>query len=291
MFGNYKLISPKITSLYMRLKELKMDTNIALVLDFVHIYKRYGKTMHRHRIHIKLSETQYAYSLGWRIMTPENSLVTKVYKAKYFANLSFLEAGIGRRPSHAWRSILWEREVLEKGMIWRIGNGLSTKIYEDNWLPGKTSLKVYSPISLDQNAKVAELLATPFTWNKVLICQHLLPDEATKICNVLIGGPDTQDGIAWAFSKDGVYTVKSGYWIARSLNPLSGKKGEASNMDLMNWNAKLWSLQLPDKVKLFCWRACHNVIPTAHALWKRHVASTSHCLICGYGCETVFPAL
>ena len=43
---------------------------------------------------------------GWRIQQNPNSLVYRVYKAKYFAKGSFGQAQLGKRPSYTWRSIM-----------------------------------------------------------------------------------------------------------------------------------------------------------------------------------------
>ena len=48
---------------------------------------------------------------GWRILKNQSSLIHRVFKAKYFAQCSFWEAQVGRRPSYAWRSIMAAREV------------------------------------------------------------------------------------------------------------------------------------------------------------------------------------
>lgn len=53
---------------------------------------------------------------GWRIMTNPNSLVAKLYKARYFVNTDFLNASIGHNPSFIWRSILEARELLKEGI-------------------------------------------------------------------------------------------------------------------------------------------------------------------------------
>lgn len=43
---------------------------------------------------------------GWRILENPRSLVHRVYKAKYFVKVPFLQAQLGKRPSYAWRSML-----------------------------------------------------------------------------------------------------------------------------------------------------------------------------------------
>lgn len=44
---------------------------------------------------------------GCHILQNETSLLSRVYKAKYFSNVSFFEAPLGHYPSNAWRGI-WE---------------------------------------------------------------------------------------------------------------------------------------------------------------------------------------
>ncbi|KAG2327368.1 hypothetical protein Bca52824_010096 [Brassica carinata] len=45
-----------------------------------------------------------------------------------------LTASLGTRPSFAWRSIIFGRELLQKGLKRQIGNGLNTRAWIDKWL-------------------------------------------------------------------------------------------------------------------------------------------------------------
>nr|DAD29387.1 TPA_asm: hypothetical protein HUJ06_030855 [Nelumbo nucifera] len=45
----------------------------------------------------------------------------------YFPHSRFLEASLGSKPSWALRSLLDGRALLCKGLIWRIGNGLTAR--------------------------------------------------------------------------------------------------------------------------------------------------------------------
>ena len=60
---------------------------------------------------------------GWRIQQNPNTLVHKVFKAKYFAGSSFREAQLGCRPSYVWKSIMAAKDLVVKGSKWVIGNG------------------------------------------------------------------------------------------------------------------------------------------------------------------------
>ncbi|KAM6551005.1 hypothetical protein CsatB_000813 [Cannabis sativa] len=73
---------------------------------------------------------------AWRLLTEEDSLVCKVYKAKYFSTGSFLSASLGHNPSFIWKSIYETKDLIVVGARIRIGNGLTTYITNNPWLPG-----------------------------------------------------------------------------------------------------------------------------------------------------------
>jgi hypothetical protein len=50
------------------------------------------------------------------------------------------------------------KDLLSHGIIWRIGDGSSIKVWGDNWLPNIGSLAFHSGLSLPCDAKVADLI-------------------------------------------------------------------------------------------------------------------------------------
>jgi hypothetical protein len=59
----------------------------------------------------------------WRLLKDPNSMAARILQAKYYPIKSILEASVGRRPSIAWRSIMFAHSILQKGLAWRVGNG------------------------------------------------------------------------------------------------------------------------------------------------------------------------
>ena len=45
------------------------------------------------------------------------------------------------------------------------------------------------------------------------------------------------------------------------------------------WTA-IWTLWLPNKIKVFAWRACHEILPTTANLTRRRVINDDKCSIC-----------
>jgi hypothetical protein len=72
---------------------------------------------------------------GWHLLVDPNSLCAHVLKARYHKNSSFLDADCPKRASFTWRSIVYGRDLLKAGLIWRIGEGTKIKLWEDNWIP------------------------------------------------------------------------------------------------------------------------------------------------------------
>jgi hypothetical protein len=60
---------------------------------------------------------------GWRLVTRPDSLCARVLKGRYFHDGNFLTSRRKKHASHTWRSIMAGREVLERGLIKRIGDG------------------------------------------------------------------------------------------------------------------------------------------------------------------------
>ena len=67
------------------------------------------------------------------------------------------------------------------------------------------------------------------------------------------------DKLIWGFDKHCNYAVKSGYQVALKLKfpdwPSTSKRKS------FEWHT-IWKLDLPEKIKIFMWRATQNLLPT-----------------------------
>lgn len=53
----------------------------------------------------------------------------------------------------------------------------------------------------------------------------------------------------------------------------------------------IWKLRLPNKIKLFAWRACHEILTTAVNLTRRRVINDDKCSVCTREKESTIHAL
>ncbi|KAK2651619.1 hypothetical protein Ddye_011475 [Dipteronia dyeriana] len=94
---------------------------------------------------------------AWRILIGPDSLAARVLKAKYFRDSNFLSTSVKVGCSHIWRSLLWGRELLVKGLRWGIGDGTDIKVFTDPWIPRPFSFK---PITTENESvsRIADLI-------------------------------------------------------------------------------------------------------------------------------------
>ena len=72
-------------------------------------------------------------------------LMSKVMRARYFKGTSIWTIKSHGTDSWYWRSLLRERELLEKGIRKRVGDEKSIDIWENMWLPDTEGGKVKTP--------------------------------------------------------------------------------------------------------------------------------------------------
>ncbi|KAG7583258.1 Reverse transcriptase domain [Arabidopsis suecica] len=222
---------------------------------------------------------------AWRLVDVPHSLLARVYKARYYARKSFLEATTGYRPSYAWRSIVFGKELLERGLMKTIGNGQNTHVWIDNWLFDGHPRRPSSKSSLmDISLKVSALITPQGEWDVALL-------------NELFSGPDVthirsfppalmlSDRYVWAYTKEGQYSVKSGNWLlnkeATALEVVSDTETTTNKI-----KDKVWKMQAAPKIKMFFWRALSGALAVAECLRRRGLNTNPLCQLCRVREET-----
>ncbi|KAJ1404586.1 ribonuclease H [Sesbania bispinosa] len=90
------------------------------------------------------------------------------------------------RESSLWKGITKSWRYVQSGIIWNIGNGLSTNFWSDSFIHGLGPLSnhIINPIlEILVNAKVVDLV-TNGVWNLQVI-QDLLPAEIIEKLHVV----------------------------------------------------------------------------------------------------------
>ena len=101
-----------------------------------------------------------------------------------------MEAKVGSNASFIWRSILSARDTLQARSLWKLGDGKSIKIWEDQWLPCKLGK---NPLGPDVQ-RVCEILDEDQKWwNESVIDEAFDAKTASAIKQMPLGNINTPD--------------------------------------------------------------------------------------------------
>ncbi|PNX92710.1 ribonuclease H [Trifolium pratense] len=187
----------------------------------------------------------------WRLATGGSSLLEKIFKSRYYPKSDFMCANEGYQPSYAWRSILSARTLVEKGGLWRIGDGRKVRIWKDIWMP---DMKIISSRNnncpLSDDALVMDLIDVDTKqWKRDVIYSCFDSGTAKQIISIPLSLRLPSDTLVWNWEKDGAYSVRSAYHVIcdekeRSLpGPSVTRKNKV-------WK-EIWKAPVPNKVKNF----------------------------------------
>ncbi|KAE8808833.1 hypothetical protein D1007_14579 [Hordeum vulgare] len=207
---------------------------------------------------------------GWRLLTHPTSLCSRVPKGKYFPNTYFLYATVLGRASATWKAIMAGREALKMGLVHRIGDGTSTSIWNDPWIPNTTTLKPTGTLGTTPYELVSEFIDQyTGSWDIEMVRQTFFHHEAEAILNITLSQTGGEDSLAWALEKHGIYTVKSAYRSLMTRNELrslgEGTITKSSSANKQLWIA-LWKLRVVPKVRVSWWRVLRGILPHSKTL-------------------------
>ncbi|XP_058766293.1 uncharacterized mitochondrial protein AtMg00310-like [Vicia villosa] len=162
-----------------------------------------------------LSAFKYAMlsKQAWSLMIKPNTMVSRLYKARYFPNCDFLKLEIGHNPSYVWRSIWSAKFVVRGGYKWRIVTGECIPVWDQNWLHDSSVVTNLWPDNLMvENLKVSDLINPKGKHWKLNLIYLLVGGEVTQnIINTPLFEAVHEDKMVWNLEKNGIFSVRSAY--------------------------------------------------------------------------------
>ena len=211
------------------------------------------------------------------MLTVPDSLCARVLKARYFPRSSILEAEAHSEISYTWRSILKGVALLREGLIYRVGDGTSIKIWSDPWLSREG---VTTPTTQRRGClqtRVCELVDPDTqTWDERLVRDIFREDEARIVLATPVRD-EHEDFYAWYHDSKGQFSVKSAYKVYVKIRDAG--LPQCSNPQLNSWNWKeIWSLPCQPKIQQFVWRLAHNSLPLKLNMKRRGIDCDTMCV-------------
>ena len=186
------------------------------------------------------------------------------------------------------------RGVMEEGILRRIGNGSSTKIWEHKWIPQAPNGKPSTPRPQNCEYDTVQHLINNKRWNSNVVFRIFNKSDAEKIHSIPVSLAGREDSNYWKYSEGGEYTVRSGYKRLMTESSSSNTKKENAGTSLeagssqsnQLWNT-LWKLNIKHKIKVFIWKCINGALPVTEAIFKRTTLGDPVCKDCGEEPEKV----
>lgn len=216
--------------------------------------------------------------------------IVKVSQNHILQQGDFLSATLGSRPSYAWRSILFGRELLQEGIRHRVGNGSSTRVWLDKWIEDPDEglrapwIKNYS---FDVNLRAADLINVESSrWDVSKLAEiFVLADVEIIMKNQPV--VNKEDFVSWRFNKSGQISVKSAYWLAADMKMRMAHPQAFALPSLNDLIEKAWKVQTSPKLRIFIWKALSDALPTSDLIIGRGMKVDGRCQICGDEGESI----
>ena len=149
----------------------------------------------------------------WRLVQFPDSLVARVLRGRYYRLSSPLRVNSASSPSYVWTSISAARKLLLLGIRQKIHSGYEVKVWEDPWIPTTPARQAIlaAPV-MHPNLRVSDLInQVSKDWDVGLLENYVNLDDIPLIRSLAISSTHRRDTFCWNYTRNGKYTVKSGY--------------------------------------------------------------------------------
>jgi hypothetical protein len=203
----------------------------------------------------------------------EDGVWQELLHNKYLHSKTLSQVSAQPFDSPFWKGLMRVKEDFFSRGSFKVGNGLTTRFWEDCWLGDAPLAQQYPSLYSIANRKqvsVADTLAnrplhvtfrrilTPNKWAQWL-------ELVERLMHIRLN--DDTDTFVWSLTTSGNFTVKSMY-----LDLLDG--------DTKYLKKYIWKIKAPLKIKIFMWFLHHKVILTKDNLAKRKWQGCKKCAFC-----------
>ncbi|CAN6682317.1 unnamed protein product [Malus baccata var. baccata] len=184
----------------------------------------------------------------------------------------------GRSKKHGLAYV--KRRILEKLQGWK--NSTLSKAGKEVLIKAVVQAIPAYPMNIFKFSAMSR------DWDIIFLLHFFSVADQEAIEGTPIGDISRRNRLIWAATKNGRYTVKSGYRSlqSRSLSMRDHHLPHVRSIPEELWNC-IWKVDVPPKIRHFLWNSLHNILATKANLYKRRSTTSLTCPICLGDDETV----
>ena len=117
-------------------------------------------------------------------------------------------------------------------------------------------------------------------WDVRLLEDYVAPTDIPFIRSLAISSAHRRDTFCWNYTKNGQYTVQSGYWVGQNLLKAEEEK-EVLEPRITKLQAFAWTIKAPQKICYLIWQLITGHVEVTKNLIRRNMRYDNYCSRCG----------
>ena len=161
-------------------------------------------------------------------------------------------------------------------------------MWEDLWIPSTPAKPARTRAPALNPKMLVSSLINPVSkeWDIRLLEQYVDQEDIPMILSLAISPTHRRDTFCWSYTKNGQYTVKSGYWVATNLMR-EEEDLEVLQPSITKLQAFAWKVNAPQKICHLIWQLISGQVAVTKNLVRRNMRCDNYCPRCGTPEETV----
>ncbi|KAJ1408102.1 Reverse transcriptase zinc-binding domain [Sesbania bispinosa] len=231
---------------------------------------------------LKILNEAYTLKLAWHLINRQDLLRVQIMRTKYKSgSIAMPRVKAHGTDSHIWKAIVKVWPKLEEATLWIIGNGKDVNFWNDNFLPGRGPLRLYTTCDIPHwmTNYPASFFAEGGEWKVEVFNQYLPLGIVNEIIAVRAPRNDLENDVpAWKFNANGTFNLKGAYDILVNL------PGSDFGEDLVK---HIWKWPSSPRIKLFLWKVMHGKLMCNVERKHRRLTEDDCCQRCGESPESI----
>lgn len=225
--------------------------------------------------------TSFMMKVGWNLCARKNDMWVKIIRSKYKCGEDLVPMiNTRRQGSNLWRGICKNWNLVEKNMVWRVGNGNSISFWSDPWVPnlGRLMDSARLPISQREEGERIHHFVTASGQLNFNHFMELLPDQIVNRIKTIIPPhvSSGEDSLAWDGAVDGYFS------ISQAFTSLLSSRGLLAD-DIFN---VIWKWKGPERMHFLLCKEARGILMINEVWYRRGLTNSDLCPICHQHPET-----
>lgn len=147
-------------------------------------------------------------------------------------------------------------------MSYLIGDGSLINMWTDNWIPDHPPRPLRAGCEVVAGEKVRDhFLDNRAVWDEPKLREVIIAEDVERILSIRLSPMAQNDLMGWYYNEDGLYTVKSGYWLGTHLPNGTLPSPTYGSTEIKR---KIWKTKAPAKVKHLLWKLLSRSLATGN---------------------------